>query len=351
VVSRHLVVNADDLGLTIGVNDGIFDAHDSGILTSASLIANAPATADAIRRVRTHPSLGIGVHLTLVDGEPVLPPGDVPTLIADDGRFRRSWKPFIAACLERRVSLVEVERELTAQIERLRGAGIEPTHLDSHKHVHAYPPVFAIVARLAARFGIPAVRVPYEGRMGLVGLVGLVGRIGQVGRMGSDLAGPPALPAPPAPRVFVQALLNAATWPWARRNYRTAALLGLRTPQFVGRTQTGVIDRAALHAMLRGTAAGVTELMVHPGYVDEALTRMNTRLLESREQELALLCSTETRAVVAVERIDLVRHDLTRAVAANSRRESTRRAEGEAWQAAGVGPRRQEEKRSTRHVS
>jgi hypothetical protein len=103
--------------------------------------------------------------------------------------------------------------------------------------------------------------------------------------------------------------------------------------------------------MLRGTAAGVTELMVHPGYVDEALTRMNTRLLESREQELALLCSTETRAVVAVERIDLVRHDLTRAVAANSRRESTRRAEGEAWQAAGVGPRRQEEKRSTRHVS
>jgi hopanoid biosynthesis associated protein HpnK len=290
VVSRHLVVNADDLGLTIGVNDGIFDAHDSGILTSASLIANAPATADAIRRVRTHPSLGIGVHLTLVDGEPVLPPGDVPTLIADDGRFRRSWKPFIAACLERRVSLVEVERELTAQIERLRRAGIEPTHLDSHKHVHAYPPVFAIVARLAARFGIPVVRVPHEGGMGRTG--GGMGRVEQVG----------------------QALLNAAMWPWARRNYRTAASLGLRTPQFVGRAHTGGIDRSALHAMLRGTAAGVTELMVHPGYVDEALTRMNTRLLGSREQELALLCSLETRAVVAAERIDLVRHDLNHVV-------------------------------------
>jgi predicted glycoside hydrolase/deacetylase ChbG (UPF0249 family) len=295
VAPRHLVVNADDLGLTAGVNDGIFDAHDAGILTSASLIANAPATADAIRRVRTHPSLGIGVHLMLVDGTPVLPPGDVPTLIADDERFRPSWKPFIAACLERRVSLVEVERELTAQIERVRRAGIEPTHLDSHKHVHAYPPVFAIVARLAARFGIPVVRIPYEGGVGRVGPVRRVGQGGQVGRVG-------------------QVLLNWAMWPWARRNYRTAASLGLRAPNFVGRMHTGVIDRSALHAMLRGTAEGVTELMVHPGYVDESLMRMNTRLLESRERELALLCSMETRAVVAVERIDLVRHDLNHVV-------------------------------------
>jgi predicted glycoside hydrolase/deacetylase ChbG (UPF0249 family) len=99
-------------------------------------------------------------------------------------------------------------------------------------------------------------------------------------------------------------------WPWARRNYRTAASLGLRTPHFVGRMHTGVLDRSALHAMLRGTADGVTELMVHPGYVDDALMRMNTRLLASREQELALLCSTEARAVLAEQRIDLVRHDL-----------------------------------------
>ena len=67
---RQLVVNADDLGLTVGVNDGIFDAYDLGILTSASLFANAPATADAIRRARSHPALGIGAHLTLVDGSP-----------------------------------------------------------------------------------------------------------------------------------------------------------------------------------------------------------------------------------------------------------------------------------------
>src|SRR5205823_3720263 len=159
---RQLVVNADDLGLTAGVNDGIFDAHDMGILTSASLFANAPATADAVRRARARSSLGVGAHLTLVDGTPTLPARSIPTLVTGDGRFRASWRPFIVACLQGRVSLGEVERELTAQIEQIRAMGISPTHLDAHKHVHLYPPVFAIVARLAARFGIPVVRVPYE---------------------------------------------------------------------------------------------------------------------------------------------------------------------------------------------
>jgi len=114
---RRLVVNADDLGLTIGVNDGIFDAHEHGILTSASLLANAPATADAARLARSHPTLGVSVHLSLVEGDPVLPPDHVPTLVEDDERFRRSWKPFIVACLTGRVSMLEVKHELTAQID------------------------------------------------------------------------------------------------------------------------------------------------------------------------------------------------------------------------------------------
>src|SRR6202049_4201935 len=82
-VLRSLVVNADDLGLTMGVNAGIFDAYDRGILTSASLFANAPATADAIRRAHVRPSLGVGCHLTLVDGQPTLSPERLPTLVAD----------------------------------------------------------------------------------------------------------------------------------------------------------------------------------------------------------------------------------------------------------------------------
>ena len=157
-------------------------------------MASASATADAIRRLRARPTLGIGVHLMLVDGVPTLPRDRVPTLVQDDGRLYPSWKPFIVACLRGRVKLSEVEQELTAQIERIRSDGIRLTHFDAHKHVHAYPPVFRIVARLAERFRIPVVRVPYE-------------------RSLSDL---PLLP-------------------WTRRDYRIAAAHGVRTPQFVGR--------------------------------------------------------------------------------------------------------------------
>src|ERR1700674_3524344 len=96
---RHLVVNADDLGLTVGVNDGIFVAHDQGILTSASVFANAPATINAVHRASARPSLGIGIHLALVDGTPMLPPHRVPSLVVDDRRFRASWTPFIVARL------------------------------------------------------------------------------------------------------------------------------------------------------------------------------------------------------------------------------------------------------------
>jgi predicted glycoside hydrolase/deacetylase ChbG (UPF0249 family) len=286
---RQLVINADDLGLTVGVNDGIFDAHELGVLTSASLFANAPATEDAIRRARARTSLGVGAHLALVDGTPTLPARFIPTLVADDGRFRQSWRPFIVACLQGRVSLAEVERELTAQIERIRAAGVSLTHLDAHKHVHAYPPVFAIVARLAARFGIPVVRVPYE-RGSLAAAFGRGGEHPSISRR--------------------QAWLNAAMWPWARRNYRVATGLGLRTPYFVGRIDTGVLDRAAVRRLIHGVRAGVTELMVHPGYVDATLRRTPTRLVESRFDELALLSSMEIRALLVGERIELVRHDL-----------------------------------------
>ncbi|HJZ75729.1 MAG TPA: ChbG/HpnK family deacetylase [Vicinamibacterales bacterium] len=285
---RQLVVNADDFGLTVGVNDGILDAHDLGILTSTSLFANAPATVDAIRRSRGRPSLGVGAHLTLVDGTPTLPARDVPTLVTDDGRFRRSWRPFIVACLQGRVSLSEVERELTAQIERLR-ADVRLTHLDAHKHVHAYPPVFAIVARLAVRFGIPTVRVPYE-------------RWSAAAALGRESDAPAATRR--------QAWLNALLWPWARRNYRAAAELGLRVPNFTGRIDTGVFTRRSLRRMLHGLRPGVNELMVHPGYADADLRRMPTRLIESRLEEVALLCSLETRATLTREQITLVRHDL-----------------------------------------
>ena len=284
---RSLVVNADDLGLTVGVNNGIFDAHDHGVLTSASVFANAAATDDALARAQRRPSLGVGCHLTLVDGRPILPPARVPSLIQDDGQFRRSWKPFIVSCLLGRISLSEVEQELAAQIDRVRSAGLTLTHLDAHKHVHAYPPVFAIVTRLAERFRIPVVRVPFEHWPSLNG------------------------PTPQRRTVRKQALMNAAMLPWAWRDYRHAARAGIRTPRFIGRSHTGVLSAQVLNTMISALPPGVTELMVHPGYVDERLERLNTRLLDARADEVDLLTNAKTFDLLRIQRITLVRHDLS----------------------------------------
>jgi predicted glycoside hydrolase/deacetylase ChbG (UPF0249 family) len=285
VVPRSLVVNADDLGLTVGVNDGIFDAHDRGIVTSASMFANGPATPDAIARGRSRPSLGVGVHLTLVDGVPTLPPARVPTLLHGDLGFHSSWKPFIVGCLLGRIALNEIERELAAQVDRIRSEGLRVTHLDTHKHVHAFPPIFAIVVRLANRFQIPVVRLPYERWSPVWGDL----RKRMVARR--------------------QSFLNLAMLPWTRRNYRTAAAHGIRTPHFIGRTHTGVMSAEALVATIRRLRPGVTELMVHPGHIDDALRRTPTRLLSSRAQEIQLLCSPRLRTLLSDQCVELIRHD------------------------------------------
>jgi len=297
-VLRSLVVNADDLGLTAGVNKGIFDAHDRGVVTSTSMFANAFATTHALAGALQRPSLGVGCHLTLVDGRPTLPPDRVPSLIRDDGQFHRSWKPFIVSCVLGRVSLGEVEQELTAQIDRLMSAGLELTHLDAHKHVHAYPPIFAIVTRLADRFRIPVVRVPFEWSSNLYG------------------------DTTQRRTARSQAFLNAALLPWAWRDYRRAAQAGVRTPHFIGRTHTGVLSAQALAAMVRALPPGVTELMVHPGYVDETLARLNTRLLDARANEVHLLTDASTFDLLIEQRIGLICHDLSRSEQRGLRRAS-----------------------------
>lgn len=284
---RKLIVNGDDFGLTPGINGGIVDAHRHGILTSASILANAPATAEAVAIARRTPTLAVGCHLALVDGEPLSPPSAIPTLVRDQC-FRPTWGSFIAAATTGRISTTDVERELTAQIDRLVSSGVRLSHLDAHKHVHAYPPVFAIVAGLVKRFGIRRVRVPWE-------------------RPAFTLVlGHAFTPTP-----CRQAMENVAlTW-WALRDLRIAARAGLRAPKFVGRVLTGVFTPASFESLLANLPAGVSELMVHPGYVDEALDRVRTRLREQRADEVSLLTAASTWEVVARTGITLVTQELS----------------------------------------
>lgn len=172
----------------------------------------------------------------------------------------------------------EVERELTAQIDRLATAGVRLTHLDSHKHVHAYPGIFAIVVRLAVRYRVPAVRIPFE--------------------------------TPVAPVLLSSAgMTNLAMWPWATMDRARAGAHGLHAAAFMGRALTGRLSKPALIRTIRHLRPGVTELMVHPGRLDGDLRALPTRLLESRAEELAALCAPETLDAIRECGVTLVRHD------------------------------------------
>jgi predicted glycoside hydrolase/deacetylase ChbG (UPF0249 family) len=285
VTTRTLIVNGDDFGLTSGVNAGILEAHERGILTSASVFAHAAATDDALAIARRTPTLGIGCHLTLVDGTPLSPPSTVPTL-APDGVLRPTWRAFIAAALAGRLALGDVEHELIAQIDRVRSAGIRVTHLDAHKHVHAFPPVFEVVARLARRFGIGAVRVPWERPALTLALRSAVTRGARR-----------------------QAVENLAMTYWARRDSRLLARYGLApAPRFFGRVLTGLFTPATFHALLASVPEGTSELMLHPGYPDAALDRVRTRLRTERATELALLTDPSTLDTVRRAGLTLARH-------------------------------------------
>src|SRR5260370_31131196 len=159
---KRLIVNADDFGWSEGVNRGIAEAYRSGIVTSATVLANGEAFDGAVRLARQERRLGVGVQLNLSDGAPLLPRWEVPSLVNEQGQFSGGPMKLVARMLAGKLRAAEVEAEWHAQIAKVKKAGIQPTHLDGHKHVHMLPALFPIALRLAKRHGIAAVRVSVE---------------------------------------------------------------------------------------------------------------------------------------------------------------------------------------------
>src|ERR1700693_16618 len=159
---KQLILNADDFGMTRGVNEGIIRAHRDGILTSATLMANGPEFDDAVASAKLNPGLGVGCHLVLVAGPAVAPKGKISSLADENGNLPESLGLFVARLTAGLIRTKAIEREMRAQIEKIRAAGIEPTHLDTHKHNHAYPKVMESLARVGKALGITRVRKPME---------------------------------------------------------------------------------------------------------------------------------------------------------------------------------------------
>ena len=279
---RRLIVNADDFGLTSGINRAIIEGNRSGIVTSATLMANARAFDPAIDLAMAQPSLKTGCHVVLIDGVPLAE--NLPSLTNGSPRFRTSLKQFAIAAVRKQIAVEEIQREVEAQIRKIQSRGITLTHVDSHKHTHMFPHVLRPVLRAAKACGVRAVRNPFEPARGwpatmVLGSPGLWLRSAGVMAFGLFAAG------------FRRALNEEGM---------------VSTDGTVGIAVTGMLDQQKLLRMLEALPEGTWELVCHPGYSDADLQAAGTRLTKSREIELSALTSADTRKSLARHQIELI---------------------------------------------
>jgi len=293
---KSLIVNADDLGWTAGVNRGIAEAHRKGLVTSTSLLANGRAFASALEIARGNPELGVGVHLNLSDGPSTAKGKEVQALVNEAGDLVGEPGNLLLRIVRRKLPLEQVEREWNAQIQKVRDSGIAPTHLDGHKHVQMLPGLFEIALRLAKKHGIRAIRVSNEeSRLRSALSSGREHRTVVLLKQGVEARG-----------------LKLLT----RDAREMADRAGVATTDFFcGIAQTGELTGEGVRQLLENLPEGTTELMCHPGYTDEELQGTRTRLQESRQTEIRILTDTGIRKFVATQGIRLISYKLMGEVA------------------------------------
>lgn len=263
MTDRLLVVNADDFGLAPGVSRGILEANRIGVVTSTSVIVTMPTWNVTSRLLQhAHASLGVGLHFDILTGRPLV--ADSSLVCAATGGFY-SYPILLRRIVSGRISCRDVERECAAQIARLRvtllARGLTITHIDSHRHTHVLPVIATGLRRAAHRAHIDTIRYPVERLM-----------------RGTDLVG----------RAHAVVLRALASFQRASPSAQARGFLGIAwkgTGDYAGQL-------VHLSDQLR---APVTELMCHPGYVDDTLRHLD-RFTLHRELELDALCASGLRA-------------------------------------------------------
>jgi hopanoid biosynthesis associated protein HpnK len=237
---KHLIVTADDFGASMPVNAGIEQAHRTGILTAASLMMTGNAVEDAIIRARHLPRLGIGLHLVLVDGRPILPPRQVPDLIDAHGRFRTNMALAAANFFFRRHIREQLAREIEAQFAAFHATGLPLDHVNAHKHFHLHPTIAGLILSVGRRYGLAAARAPVEP-------LALLTRIEPVS----------------------QGLAGRIAAPYAKAMARRFRAAGLVVPdQVLGLAWSGQMTRARVLGLIEQLPPGLTEIYCHPATED-----------------------------------------------------------------------------------
>jgi len=275
----RLVVNADDFGMTAAVSRGIIAAHRNGIVTSTSLLGNCDDLPAAAALLAQAPTLGVGVHISLIDGAPVSEPATVRSLVDEAGAFPARAVEFLGGWARGRIVISELEREIDAQIARARAAGIALDHLDTHHHIGFLPAVGKALEAAARRHGIPGVRTLIE---------------------------KPTLSWITEPRRGLEAGLLAGLGWMTRRQMGTLR----HGPRSWGFVESGRLDEVRILEIIGRLEPGVHELICHPGEADDpggGADPTGSRYHHHRAQELAALTSPRIRGTLERRGITLCR--------------------------------------------
>jgi hopanoid biosynthesis associated protein HpnK len=266
-VKRRLIVTADDFGASRAINEAVERAYREGVLTAASLMVGAPEAADAVERARTLRTLGVGLHLALVNARPMLSRKHVAALVGRDGAFDRNllragWRYFAIPRVRR-----QLQAEIRAQFEAFAATGLVLDHVDAHNHMHVHPTLFDMILDIGSEFGMRAMRVPSE-------------------------------PPRPSWRGLGNAILIG---PWASLMRRRLRRAGIRANDALfGLNDTGRMDEGRILAILGRLPPGLSELYCHPTVTsDDAY---------ARTEELDALLSANVRAAIERRGIQLARY-------------------------------------------
>ena len=262
-MSKRLIITADDFGRALPINEAVDDAHRRGVLTAASLMVTGDAAADAVARARLLPTLGVGLHITLVDGKPALPPELIPDLVESDGYFTDRLVSLGVKIFFDRRTRRQLAAELRAQFELYRASGLPLGHIDAHHHYHLHPTVFDMLVALGKEYGAPAIRIPWE--------------------------------PPTSPGGVLRSLFHRRRVRRMRRKLAAAGLLA--NDRVFGIEGSGAMDQRRLATILANLPDGLSEIYGHPA----------TATWPHRPMPGSYRCVDEYLALIALETVQAIR--------------------------------------------
>lgn len=240
---KRLIVTADDFGASIEVNEAVEQAHRNGILTAASLMVAGNAVADAVARARALPGLGVGLHVVLVEGRPVLPPERIPALVDASGSFRTDMARTAMTIFASPAARRQLAAEVDAQFAAFAATGLALDHVNAHKHFHLHPTIAGTMIAIGRRYGMRSARAPVEPRRLLHRVDGTAG----------------------GPRIESG---------WARLVGARLRRAGMLVPdQVFGLAWSGAMTADRVRGILERLPDGLTEIYAHPatgGYAGSA---------------------------------------------------------------------------------